>query len=96
MRGDGQLPGGRSPLSIAVPADVFAKQRGIDPQAFSHTLHVARAELLAARDRRPRPLRDEKIITAWNGLMISSLASASTVLGDPDTQRRRCVPPTLC
>ena len=39
-------------------------------------------QLLAARDRRPRPLRDEKIVTAWNGLMISAFARAAQVLGD--------------
>ena len=44
---------------------------------------AARQQLLAARNRRPRPLRDDKIITAWNGLMISSLAYGSTVLADP-------------
>jgi uncharacterized protein YyaL (SSP411 family) len=34
------------------------------------------------RNRRPRPLRDEKIITAWNGLMISAHARAGLILGD--------------
>src|SRR6185369_9221687 len=38
--------------------------------------------LLDARSRRPRPLRDEKILTAWNGLMISAAAQASIALGD--------------
>jgi hypothetical protein len=38
---------------------------------------------LTTRSKRARPLRDEKIITAWNGLMIASLAYGSAVLGDP-------------
>jgi len=38
--------------------------------------------LLTARDQRPRPLRDEKFVTAWNGLMISAFARATQVLGD--------------
>jgi uncharacterized protein YyaL (SSP411 family) len=38
---------------------------------------VERAALLAARTKRVRPHRDEKIITAWNGLMISALAKAA-------------------
>jgi uncharacterized protein YyaL (SSP411 family) len=37
--------------------------------------------LLGARCRRVRPARDEKVITAWNGLMISALAKAAQVLG---------------
>lgn len=36
-----------------------------------------------ARKERSRPQRDDKIITAWNGLMISALAKASHVLGEP-------------
>jgi len=43
----------------------------------------ARRSLLAARARRPAPLRDEKILTAWNGLAISAFAQAALVLGEP-------------
>jgi uncharacterized protein len=47
------------------------------------SLADARAKLYAARERRPHPLRDEKILTAWNGLMISALAFGGRVLGEP-------------
>ncbi|MCX8103443.1 MAG: thioredoxin domain-containing protein [Candidatus Bipolaricaulota bacterium] len=40
-----------------------------------------RARLLEARERREKPSRDEKILTAWNGLMISACARAYQVLG---------------
>jgi len=43
----------------------------------------ARAKLYAVRARRPPPLRDDKILTAWNGLMISGLAVAGRVLDEP-------------
>ena len=38
--------------------------------------------------RRPRPHLDDKIITAWNGLMISAFARAAQVLGDPTSTWR--------
>jgi uncharacterized protein YyaL (SSP411 family) len=46
-------------------------------------LQSAREKLFAARENRPRPHRDEKIIVAWNGLMISALARAAGVLAEP-------------
>jgi hypothetical protein len=41
------------------------------------------ALLLAARARRVRPLRDDKILADWNGLMIAALARAGRVFGEP-------------
>jgi uncharacterized protein len=43
----------------------------------------ARAALSAVRARRPPPLRDEKILSAWNGLAISGFAVAGRVLDEP-------------
>lgn len=45
-------------------------------------LESARKKLLTARARRPQPMRDDKILTAGNGLMISALARAAQVLDD--------------
>ncbi|PSQ19106.1 thioredoxin domain-containing protein [Halobacteriales archaeon QS_8_69_26] len=45
-------------------------------------LDRARAEALAAREERPRPRRDEKVLAGWNGLMIAALAEGATVLDD--------------
>ncbi|MGI9088435.1 MAG: thioredoxin domain-containing protein [Chthoniobacterales bacterium] len=45
-------------------------------------LTSARAKLLVLRAQRPRPHLDDKIIAAWNGLMISGFARAAQVLGD--------------
>ena len=42
-----------------------------------------RRRLLAARDLRTRPARDDKIVAAWNGLAISGLCEAGTLLGEP-------------
>ncbi len=60
----------------------------IAPQ-FSWTVQQAHIILTECRDKlfeirtqRPRPHRDEKIITAWNGLMISAFAQAGAILND--------------
>jgi len=47
-------------------------------------LKTAKRKLLAARGGRGRPGRDEKVLTAWNGLMIKGMARAARVLGRAD------------
>jgi len=44
----------------------------------------ARERLLIARDARPQPGRDDKVVTAWNGLTIGALAYAGAAFGVPD------------
>jgi uncharacterized protein YyaL (SSP411 family) len=46
-------------------------------------LDEIKAGLLAAREQRVRPGLDDKRLTAWNALMISALADAGAVLGEP-------------
>ena len=57
-----------------------AAQLGLDVTIASDRLIEGLALLRQFRERRPRPHRDEKIITAWNGLMISALAQAGQIL----------------
>ena len=78
-------------------ADAFCRAYGVTTDGnWEHSLnvlHVAspepakfadeRAKLFAAREKRVRPHRDEKVLTAWNGLMISALARASQALDEP-------------
>ncbi|XXT23003.1 thioredoxin domain-containing protein [Sorangium sp. So ce429] len=43
----------------------------------------ARARMLAAREERPRPARDDKVLASWNGLLIGALADAGRALDEP-------------
>jgi uncharacterized protein len=45
---------------------------------------TVRSRLLAARARRSRPGRDDKVVAAWNGLAIAALADAGLLFGRPD------------
>ncbi len=54
----------------------------IDESKVEDILTRGRKALFEARSKRPRPHLDDKIITAWNGLMISALAKAANALGD--------------
>ena len=79
---------GRNILHRPKPAAEVAGQLGLSPGALLSTVSEAREELYAARAGRPPPLRDDKILTAWNGLMISAHAQAALVLGEARYARR--------
>ena len=61
-----------------------AGELGLDPRQARERLDSARSKLLAARGQRTRPGRDDKVLTAWNGLMIRGLAVAGRLLGRPE------------
>ncbi len=59
--------------------------RPVDGHTVARSDEVSRAKqtLLQARNRRVRPLLDDKVLTDWNGLMVAALARASISLDDP-------------
>jgi len=59
----------------------MAKSVNKPPIEIAESLLRARQVLFDARRRRPRPQLDDKVLTAWNGLMIAAFARASRVLG---------------
>lgn len=54
-----------------------------NPEHLEKQLVPLRAKMLAEREARPAPLRDDKVLTSWNGLMIAAYADGFRVLKDP-------------
>jgi uncharacterized protein YyaL (SSP411 family) len=79
---EGNFEGANIP-HVAVPIDEVAKLAARTPEAARAAVARARELLYAARLRRVPPLRDEKILAAWNGLMISAIAEAGRILATP-------------
>jgi uncharacterized protein YyaL (SSP411 family) len=71
-------------LHIHESMDAIAKLLDASPAAVDASIDSARAKLLAARNLRVWPARDEKILTAWNALMIKGLAIAARAQNRPD------------
>ncbi len=64
--------------------DESAADLGLEPRELQQRLAGMRDTLLDVRRQRPPLLRDDKILTSWNGLMIGALARAGLVLDRPD------------
>jgi uncharacterized protein YyaL (SSP411 family) len=62
----------------------YAARMGLDESDLTRRLDVLLERLLDARDRRVRPATDDKILTAWNGLMIGATARAHQACGRPE------------
>ena len=71
---------GKNLLYLAEPVHDIAVRTGRTVADVEAAVGRVRAALLAARASRPRPHLDDKVLTAWNGLMIGAFARASRVL----------------
>lgn len=68
---DGTFEHGASTLQAVAEADL-------------ERLESVRRRLFEARERRPRPARDDKVVAAWNGLLIDALVSGAMILDEPE------------
>ncbi len=74
---------GRHILHINRPMKETAKRLGLSVEETAASLSESKVLLMTERSKRPLPLRDDKILTSWNGLMISAFARAGFVLDAP-------------
>ncbi|WP_052573145.1 thioredoxin domain-containing protein [Haloferula sp. BvORR071] len=75
---------GQNTLFRAMSVPGLAEQFDLTEAEIEAILRDARKLLLAERGKRPLPHRDDKLITAWNGLMIAALARGARVLARED------------
>jgi uncharacterized protein YyaL (SSP411 family) len=73
---------GKNILNVRVPITSLAKKYEKTPELIAQTVKDASTMLLAEREKRVKPGRDEKILTSWNGLMISGFAKGFAISGE--------------
>ncbi len=74
----------RNILHVERPAAEVARDMGVSAERLAEAVERGRGRLFTERERRVKPGRDEKVITAWNGLMLEAFAEAAAVLERED------------
>ncbi len=81
---DGPNFEGQNVLWVPEPPEAVAARHGCSVEELLQDVGSARAVLFEHREKRVKPLRDDKILSGWNGLMITSLSRAGRALGRRD------------
>jgi len=81
VSGEGNFEAGRNVLSVGWSLEALARDEGLKPEELRGRIQEANKRLLEAREKRTKPAVDDKILTSWNGLAISSLSLGYKVLG---------------
>ena len=88
----GNAPQGSDPHSVFVEKNILYKAHSLSETSnkferstdqINEILEDCRKSLFIAREKRPLPHKDDKILTSWNGLMISAFAKAYAVFNEP-------------
>ena len=71
-------------LNVRSSPEITSQQLNIKPEKLNEILERGRKLLLNEREKRIKPFRDEKVLTAWNGLMVAAFAEAGAILERDD------------
>ena len=75
---------GKNIPNVTYSVEDIAKEHGVSVSELQESLKESRRKLFELRETRIKPGRDEKVLTAWNGLMMASFAEAGVILNRPD------------
>ncbi len=75
---------GANILNVPRTPEVVARELNVTVERLREAVDRGRRTLLDAREERVKPGRDEKMIAAWNGMMLASFAEASAILERQD------------
>ena len=73
---------GRNIFRILKSVEIFTAEKNISENELEITLKNSLQKLLAQRNKRIRPITDDKILLGWNALMVTALCKAAAVLGE--------------
>ena len=80
----GNFEHGKSILNTPYSLEEFAAERGKNVDEIRGVINKGKRELFHEREKRIRPGRDDKMLAAWNGLMLTAFAEAANILGRDD------------
>ena len=75
---------GHNILNVRQTIEESAAQQNVSVEKLNEVLSNGRKKLFDEREKRIKPLRDEKVLTAWNGLMLESFAESAAILDRKD------------
>ena len=75
---------GKNILNVTRTLEDVAAKVNVTPEHLRQSLERSRRRLFELRENRVKPDRDEKILTAWNGMMLASFAEAAAILDRED------------
>ncbi len=78
---------GRTILNTPLSLEIFASEVNLSVEELEQQFDKQRKRLWEVREKRVHPLKDDKILCSWNGLMIHALAEAAFALDRPEYQK---------